>query len=235
MRSVPKLAAACLAGTLAISLAGCMNDTPNLSAAVPDDYHTRHPIVLTEAPTVLDVYPLGAGKLDSVSVKDVKAFATRYQEMGAGRIVILTPAPHPPGLGSSVDEIRRVLAASGVHGAIGLGSYQVADRFEVAPIKLSFRAVKAEVPSQCGQWPRDLASGTSLDTWNNRGYFNFGCATQSMLAAQVDDPRDFARSRATDPADESMRLRAIAAVRAGNDPGTAWSAKLTTIGQVGGN
>jgi hypothetical protein len=32
-----------------------------------------------------------------------------------------------------------------------------------------------------------------------------------------------------------MRLRAINAVRQGQDPGTAWSVQLTPIGQIGGN
>ncbi len=89
--------------------------------------------------------------------------------------------------------------------------------------------------SRCGQWPLDLASGGSTDGWNNESYWNFGCATQATLAAQVDDPRDFAHARALGPADEEMRLRAIKDVREGQDPGTNWSVKLTPIGQVGGN
>jgi type IV pilus biogenesis protein CpaD/CtpE len=56
-----------------------------------------------------------------------------------------------------------------------------------------------------------------------------------MLAAQIDDPRDFARARALGPSDEEMRLRAIAAVRQGQDPTTSWKVQLTPIGQVGGN
>ena len=56
-----------------------------------------------------------------------------------------------------------------------------------------------------------------------------------MLAAQVDDPRDFDHARALGPADEEMRLRAIRDVRQGTDPGTNWQVKLTPIGQIGGN
>jgi pilus assembly protein CpaD len=111
----------------------------------------------------------------------------------------------------------------------------VADAALASPIRLSFRGLKAEVASRCGQWPHDLASGSSIDGWKNESYWNFGCATQSVLAAQVDDPRDFARARALGPADEEMRLRAIKDVREGKDPGTNWVTKLTSIGQVGGN
>ena len=89
--------------------------------------------------------------------------------------------------------------------------------------------------SRCGQWPHDLASGgNSIESWKNESYWNFGCATQSVLAAQVDDPRDFARARALGPSDVEMRLRAIEDVRNGQDPGTNWKVKLTPIGQVGG-
>ena len=56
-----------------------------------------------------------------------------------------------------------------------------------------------------------------------------------LLAAQVDDPRDFARARTIGPSDVQMRLRAINDVRQGTDPGTSWAVTLTPIGAVGGN
>ena len=96
--------------------------------------------------------------------------------------------------------------------------------------------VKAVVPTACGQWPEDLASGSSVEGWKNEPYSNFGCATQSMIAAQVDDPRDFVQPRALGPSDVAMRTRAIEAVRNGQDPGTQWKdTVLTPIGtQLGG-
>jgi pilus assembly protein CpaD len=231
-----KIGAACLIGAFAISLAGCMNDSLDATALAESDYHERHSIVLTHAPTTLDVFPVGRqGELDSESVEDIRSFAARYQNMGGGRIVILAPSSGGYGIHAATDEIRRVLASAGLRGPIGLGSYPVGDPSLASPIRLSFRGLKAEVASRCGQWPHDLASGASLETWKNGEYWNFGCATQSMLAAQVDDPRDFARARALGPSDEQMRLRAIGNVRNGQDPGTAWAVQLTAIGQVGGN
>jgi pilus assembly protein CpaD len=227
---------ACLIGAAAISLAGCVSDSLETSSNATDDYHERHPIVLTQAPTTLDIFPVGReGALDSGSIGDIRAFAANYQSMGSGRIVILSPLGGGNGTRAAVNEIRRVLASAGLHGSVGLGSYPVGDRSLASPIRLSFRGLKAEVASRCGKWPVDLASGSTLDSWKNEGYWNFGCATQSMLAAQVDDPRDFARARALGPSDEEMRLRAIQKVREGNDPGTDWKVQLTAIGQVGGN
>ncbi len=70
--------------------------------------------------------------------------------------------------------------------------------------------------------------------WKNEPYANYGCATQAMLAAQVDDPRDLVQSRALAPSDVAMRTRAIENVRNGTDPGTKWATGLTPIGTVGG-
>jgi pilus assembly protein CpaD len=227
------LGALCLAA--AISLAGCGTDNLAMGSMGSDDYHDRHPILLAQAPTTLDVFPVGQGKLDSDSTEDIRIFAARYQAMGTGRLSILAPAVGGRATRAAVDEIRQVLVSAGLRGSIGLGSYPVADAALASPIRLSFRGLKAEVASRCGQWPHDLASGSSIDGWKNESYWNFGCATQSVLAAQVDDPRDFARARALGPADEEMRLRAIKDVREGKDPGTNWVTKLTSIGQVGGN
>ncbi len=235
--SLPKaseLGALWFASAAAISLAGCGTDYISTSIT-PDDYHDRHPIVLAETPTNLDVFPVGVGKLDPQSVEDIRAFASRYRAMGSGRILILAPSIGGYGIRANVDEIRRVLVSTGLKGSIGLGSYPVGDPSLASPIRLSFRGLKAEVTSHCGQWPRDLASGSSTETWKNESYWNFGCATQATLAAEVDDPRDFARARALGPSDVQMRLRAINDVRQGSDPGTAWATQLTAIGQVGGN
>ena len=87
------------------------------------------------------------------------------------------------------------------------------------PCILTFSSLKAVELSRCGQWPRDLDSADSIEGWKNEPYWNYGCATQSMLAAQVDDPRDLVQSRASSPPDEDMRLRAITSVRNGQDPG----------------
>jgi pilus assembly protein CpaD len=222
-------------GLLAVSLAGCGTDYIDTGSLSLDDYHDRHPIVLTQAPTMLDVFPVGVGKLDPQSVADIRIFAERYRTMGSGRVVILAPSAGGYGTRASVEEIRRVLTAAGLKGTVGLGSYPITDASLASPIRLSFRGLKAEVPSRCGLWPRDLASGSSSESWKNDGYWNYGCATQSVLAAQVDDPRDFTRARALGPPDEEMRLRAIKDVREGTDPGTKWETQLTAIGQVGGN
>jgi pilus assembly protein CpaD len=224
-----------LAGAAAIALAGCGTDYASSDPALLTDYTIRHPIVLAKAPTSLEVFPVGQGGLDPGTVASVQQFAHRYNSKGASRLVILVPAGSRYAGHAAVDKIRRVLVASGVRGNVTVGSYHADDAALAAPIRLSFLGLKAIVPSQCGQWPSDLASGSSLETWKNESYWNFGCATQSMLAAQVDDPRDFAAAEALGPSDDQMRLRAIANVRDGKDPGTDWKIQSSVIGAVAGS
>ena len=222
---------ACFAAT---ALASCgvdyaSNDTPHVA-----DYHAEHPIVLAEAPTMLDVYPAGDG-LDSRTIANIRSFAQRYHDLGVGRITILTPAGRSGRDSRIVDEIRRTLASTGLRGYVGVGVYPVADATRAVPVRLIFQGLKATVPTPCGQWPSDVASGSSLEGWKNEGYANFGCATQSALAAQVAEPRDLVQARSIDPPDVEMRMRAIDNVRQGQDPGTQWTTKLTAIGTVGGS
>ena len=230
---VRRLGRATLFVAATTALAGCGVNYASNDSIPPGDYHTRHPIVLAEAPTALDVYPT-AGGLDQQSVDNIHAFADRYREFGDGRITILAPASERSHDGRAIDQIRRALAGAGLRGYVSVGSYPNANANHVAPVRLVFQGLKATVQGQCGVWPTDLASGGTTDGWKNDSYPNFGCATQSTLAAQVADPRDLAQSRASGPGDVAMRLRAIGDVRNGTDPGTSWATKLTPIGQVGG-
>ena len=96
------------------------------------------------------------------------------------------------------------------------------------------RGIKAKVTDQCGQWPNDLASGSSIEGWDNKPYWNLGCSTQSMIAAQTADPRDLVEPRGEEVSDTQMRARGIEAVRAGADPNTSWHVQNSNIATVGG-
>jgi pilus assembly protein CpaD len=230
---VRRLGCAALLLAATASLAGCGVNYASNDSVPPGDYHSRYPIVVSEAPTALDVYPTGGG-IDQQSIDNIHAFAQRYSEFGDGRIVILAPSSERGRDGRAIDQIRRALAGAGLRGYVSVGSYPSANANHVAPVRLVFQGLKATVQGQCGVWPTDLASGGTVDGWKNDSYPNFGCATQSTLAAQVADPRDLAQSRASGPGDVAMRLRAIGDVRNGTDPGTSWTIKNTPIGQVGG-
>jgi pilus assembly protein CpaD len=215
------------AAAAAGALSSCGVDYASSASVFPGDFQRRHPIVVASAPTSLDVFAVD-GALDQRTAANIHAFAQRYRHYGSGDIAILAPT----GITASskaVHEVRKALAAAGANHEIIFGTYASPDKDAAAPIRLSFIGVKAIVPTTCGQWPEDLASGSSVEGWKNEAYSNFGCATQSVIAAQVDDPRDFVTPRALGPSDVAMRTRAIEAVRDGQDPRTQWKQSQTDM------
>ena len=205
--------------------------------ATPHDYHDRHPVVLSDAPHVVDLFPATVhGHVDQETQGRIREFVARYTELGHGQITLLTPVGSPTASATAAETnaVRRALASAGLRGNIMVGTYPVSDPKLGAPIRLSFQSLKAKVGHRCGEWPRDLASGSTLDGWENQTYWNFGCATQSTLSAQVADPRDLANPRGETPADIEMRMRSINRMRVGVDPSTNWRLKPTDISNVGG-
>lgn len=222
---------------LVVPLAGCTTDRVVPSNVALDDYRARHPIVIAQARTSIDIFPsMGQGRLDTHSAKQVFAFAEQYRETGQGPVLILVP--RGPGVASRqaiVADIRRVLASGGAKSGAQVSTYPIADPALASPVRLSFVGVKAKEVNQCGQWPRDLGSGSSIDGWENEPYWNLGCSTQQMIAAQTSDPRDLVSPRGEERPDTEIRDRAITAVRAGTDPNTNWAVKNSSIGSVGGS
>jgi pilus assembly protein CpaD len=200
------------------------------------DYRARHPIELANSRATLDVIPQGRkGALDPRTEAQVRTFAQEYSQNGSGDIAIAVPQSGPGAAEAqaSVPSIRGALAAGGARGYVSVSSYPVADPSVAAPVRLSYAAIVARTRTRCGQWPNDLASGSSTEGWDNRPYWNFGCASQQMMAAQTADPRDLLGPAAQTPPDSMMRARGITAIRQGKDPGTAWKVQNTNIGNVG--
>lgn len=223
------------AAALAAPLAGCGANKVLAPPSVAHDYRERHPVVLADATNAIDIFP--SQRLDHATVGRIQDFVERYRRLGHGQITLLAPTGSRDAAAarSGVEAVRRLLAESGVAGAVYMGSYPVSDPDLSAPVRLSFQGVKAKVAGRCGEWPEDLASASSLQGWKNDTHWNFGCANQATLAAQVDDPRDLAAPRGETPADIESRMRALTKVRAGADPTTQWSVKGTNISAVGGN
>ncbi len=225
--------AACVALLAASALGGCGVNRQLPPPVAAHDAHDRHPVVLADVPHVVDVFPSASkGHSDYTTEGRVREFVARYNEIGYGQISML--APVGAHRSSGADIVRRALANAGVRGNILVGTYPVTDTGLAAPVRLSFQAIKAKVPHRCGEWPVDLASGSSTDGWNNQTYWNFGCATQATLAAQVADPRDLAGPRGETESDIEMRMRGINKIRRGEDPTTNWRLKATSISSIGG-
>ncbi len=219
-----------------LPLGACGTDRYLNTSSIPEDYNARHPIVLRDAPVGIEVFAT-AGKLDETARARVTALAGGAASEGEGGIEVLFPqgAVNEAQQRAALPAIRHALAAGGAKGYVSVGAYPVADPSLPAPVRLSYRAIRARVASQCGDWPADLASASTLETWKNRPYWNMGCSYQNMIASQVSDPRDLVEPRATGNGDVEMRIRAIGRVRQGSDPATSWTVKNSSIGSVGGN
>lgn len=237
------LAAVLLAGPLA----ACSTvDRTVPTASIPADYHQRHPVVLANEPTFLEIFPVGAdGQLDRRTLHQLDAFAADYRQTGQGAVLIRAPqddAVSRSATERTVKAVRAALAGYGVRGRIEVARYPVDDPRLASPLHLSYVKMQAVVASRCGDWPDDLNSGASLHGWENHSYYNLGCASAKTFAAQIDDPRDLVSPRAEDPTDVQLRTRAISLLRGtpnagvGADPGTRWrGAALSPIIPLGGN
>ncbi len=234
------------AALLAAPLAACSTvDRTVPTGTVPYDYHLRHPVVLANEPSFLDVFPVGTdGRLDRRTVHLLQAFADDYRESGQGPVLIRAPDTpvDPAAMARTVAGVRQTLAHFGVRGPIDVVRYPVGDPRLASPLHLSYVKLQARVASRCGDWPDDLNSGATTHGWENRSYYNLGCASAKTFAAQIDDPRDILGPRAEDPTDVQLRTRAIGLLRGtpgvnpGEDPGTAWSGSaLSPIVTLGGN
>ncbi|MGO9389902.1 CpaD family pilus assembly protein [Rhodoblastus sp.] len=206
------------------------------SSVEPRDVRALHPIELTRGRVNLDVMAeTRGGELDPRTRAQVRQFAGQYRANGSGDIAIALPqgGPGEAEARAALPGLRRALVAGGARGYVLVSTYPVANPSLASPIRFSYASVVAQIRSRCGQWPTDLASGSSVDGWENKPYWNFGCASQQMLAAQTADPRDLIGPAADTPADSHMRGRAIDAVRAGKDPGTDWLVQNSNIGGLG--
>ena len=204
----------------AVVLSGCGSTKDRLTtSAIPDDYRTRHPIMLSEVEHTLDV-PIASGdrKL-TVGVQDsIAGFAADYLSASTGTIQIMVPhgSPNSGAASGMRKQIRQVLTTRGVAAnKIIETSYQAEANSNAAPVRISYVAITA-MTNPCGEWPEDLQD----NTFSNKNYHNFGCATQSNLAAQIANPMDLVTPRDMAPIDATRRSTVIGLYRQGSDTST---------------
>jgi pilus assembly protein CpaD len=196
-------------------LAGCQQTASTQVALYDQDYTRRHPILVSEEPSVLDI-PVGmrATKLSPQIQRRMRSYVQDYRRTGTGSITIQVPSGSANeiaavSVGRSAGHTLRKLGVPA--GRIRVAPYQVDDAGKVAPVRLAFLKLKAHAP-ECGIWPEDLGH-----TATDRSYYNFGCANQQNLAAMIENPADLVRPRDMTPADGAQRARVIDQYRAGQD------------------
>lgn len=209
-RSLPRLTVLGLAAFL-VQACGHAPDGMN-TGAIPDDYRTRHPIVLAEVEQTIDI-PLAAGdRRLSIGNQDViNGFLAEYRTHSSGSLSISYPTGAANSTGQTTRrQFRQLALQAGISpNRIVETTYSADPNGGLAPVRLSFNSVKATT-SECGQWPKDI-----LHSPDNTNYENFGCATQSNLAAQIANPTDLVAPREMSPIDAQRRTTVIGNYRDG--------------------
>lgn len=218
-RAIRRLALVMTVAAVSALLQGCGTRDGMTTGSIPDDYRTRHPITLTEVEHTLDV-PIASGdRKMTIGMQDsINGFINEYKSRSSGVIQIQSPEGSMNAGAAAVArrQIRGLLTRAGVPSPkIIESSYQAAPVGDAAPIRLSYVATTA-VTNPCGQWPEDVAN----NTFQNKNYYNFGCATQNNLAAQIANPMDLVTPRAMTPIDAEQRSRVIEAYRKGPTTGS---------------
>ncbi len=226
---------------LAVALSGCMHtgEEAAATASVPEDYRLRHPIVIEEANKSIVVFVgQGRGGLSAEQRADVIGLAETWLHEATGAINVDVPVgtPNARMAADSMREIRALLAAAGVppRGII-VHQYHPENPRHMAAIRLSYPKISAEA-GPCGLWPDDLGpSVKNKNYFENKQYYNFGCAYQRNMAAMIDNPADLVQARPETPSYTMRRTVAFERYRKGTTTTTSYpeadKAKLSDAGK----
>lgn len=207
LRAPARVALLMIAGALVSACASYERDHV-IVGSVPDDYRTRHPIVVAESEVAEDiVVPAYARKLSNRDRGVVEAFAARFRQSGTRAVALMIPAGsrNEAAARRIALEVAYVLKDHGVaEERIVVQHYSAAGHGQAATVRLVYTDFKAHVASRCGQWSEDIAGDSE-----NRNYANFGCATQHNLAAMIANPADLLGPRGETPIDATRRGNVI--------------------------
>jgi pilus assembly protein CpaD len=233
-----RVAAALLGASAA--LGACTHTSQDtVTGSVPNDYRQRHPIVIQEANRATEVFVGHArGGLTAAQRSDIAGLAQTWLREGTGGIIIDMPVntPNARVATDSLREIQAILTAAGVPPrGITVRNYRPTDPRLFATIRVNYPRVMADA-GPCGLWPEDL--GPSIKNkgyFDNRPYYNFGCASQRNLAAMVDNPSDLVQPRSEAPVYTARRTYALDKYRRGESTATVYQDadknKISNVGQ----
>ena len=225
---------------LAVALGACkhVEEVPP-TAAAPEDYRLRHPIAITETDRSIVVFVGNSrGGLTASQRADVMALAQTWMRDGTGAISIDVPVgtPNARAATDSLREIQAVFAAAGLppH-AVNMRQYKPEDPRHMAAIRLNYPRIAATA-GPCGLWPEDIGPGyKNKSYYENKQYYNFGCASQRNLATMIDNPSDLVQPRPETPAYTVRRTAAFEKYRKGTPTTTTYpeadKAKLSDVGK----
>jgi len=224
---------------LAVALGACTHTEEAATTASVDDYRVRHPIAIQEADRSVVIFVGHArGGLSAPQRADVMGLAHIWLQEGTGAISADVPVgtPNARTAADSLREIQALLAAAGVPPrGIVVRRYHPEDPRQMATIRLNYPKISA-VAGPCGLWPDDIATSIKNTSYfENKQYYNYGCAYQRNMAAMIDNPADLVQPRAETPAYTTRRTEAFEKYRKGTSTSTTYpeaeKAKLSDTGK----
>ena len=225
-----------LIASFAAALAGCNTTTAlDTTGSVPLDYRERHPITVKEGKKTLVLFVgSGRGGLSPQQRAEVLAFAQSWKRDATGGVTIDRPVggANERSAGDTLKEALSIIVQAGVpNNGIGIRTYSAGNK--LGTLRLNYPLIVAEA-GPCGLWPDDL--GPSYDTkhFENKQYYNLGCASQRNLAAMVAEPSDLVQPRAETPAYRAKRTYGVEKWRKGESPATTYpDASKGAVSDVG--
>lgn len=218
-------------------LAGC-NAHRETTSSIPPDYRQRHPIAVKEGTRTVELF-IGnrRGSLDPTQSAEVAAFAHTWRREATGGIVIEVPSgtPNARAAADALGEVRAILSASGVPAqAVEARAYRPKSPARLATLRLNYPKMVAEA-GPCGLWPDDLGPSLNRGTFQNDGYWNFGCAHQRNIAAMAANPADLVQPREEAAIFAARRSTVLEKYRKGESTATvdpnANKGKISDVGQ----
>jgi pilus assembly protein CpaD len=191
---------------LALALTGCKPEEPGahfagLTLVEPSE---RHPILVSQEPAGMSIHvPRGSSGLSPAQKAQVGSFLERYRGSDAGNSKLVVSVPsgsnNEASIVRAVNDLRGLVASSGFAESNLVIEPFVEPRHGGAPIRIAYLRYVAQGP-ECGTWPANLA-----EERRNLNYYNFGCAQQHNLAAQIANPADLLGPRTMETADPERR------------------------------
>lgn len=227
------------AAAVAAILAGCQHTQDVADApTAPNDYRLRHPIAIREGARTVELF-IGStrGTLTPTQRADIANFAQSWKREATGGVIIGVPVGTPNARASrdTVPEIQSLLVATGVSPqAIRVQSERLADPARFGTVRLIYPKMVATA-GPCGLWPDDLGPAPGRNYFENRQYYNFGCANQRNLAAMVENPADLVQPRGETPIYAARRSTVLDKYRKGESSATIYpnpsDGKISDVGK----
>lgn len=175
-------------------LAACAAEGPGADKDFVYSYMDRYPLT-SKAATRIDV---SAGRPGSGETQLIQMFGRRFLQSGQGKIVIFVPQSGPAAL-SSGNWVKDALLMAGVPASrITWDARAMPPDARAMPpgiVRVAFADRGGQTPWNCTNLNEDVQQRADQTSYLNRELVNFGCAFQSNVRAQVENPGDFVQPR----------------------------------------